>query len=140
MTAKLAKQIDWKKRAWSLMSEFVRRRDNGKCYTCSTQKPWFEMQAGHYIPGSISPPALFFDFRNVHCQCVACNLYKSGNLSVYAVRLEAQYGSGILQELDTLKKSRSKWSITDYQQLIHTLKRELLALDGRDICQMEADK
>ena len=40
-----------------------------------------------------------YDERNNHCQCVACNVFKKGNLTVYALRLIKIYGTKLLEEL-----------------------------------------
>lgn len=39
-----------------------------------------------------------------HHNCVNCNMYQSGNLSVYAVKLEQKYGYGILQEFEAIRQ------------------------------------
>jgi hypothetical protein len=87
-----------KKALWTIFSKWIRARDNYICYTCG--KPG--NHAGHYVPQS-KGNALRWNEKNVHCQCMSCNCYKSGNLSVYALNLEKQYGAGILQEFDVIK-------------------------------------
>jgi len=69
------------------MSLHVRIRDKGICYTCGVQKEISEMQAGHRHHGKLS-----LDERNIHCQCVKCNMYLSGNLGAYERRLIEEYG------------------------------------------------
>jgi hypothetical protein len=57
------------------------------------------MNAGHYWHG-----VLDFEEKNVHPQCPPCNRLKRGNLQNYALALEANYGPGILQELDRMRR------------------------------------
>ena len=98
----------WKKKAWKVFSKYIKTKysKNGycQCITCGKQHPLEETHAGHYIHGNTKPT--YFDERNVHPQCVACNMHRSGNLNQYALYLEGRYGVGILQELDA--KSNGK--------------------------------
>ena len=91
-------------KAWVLFSKVVREEEHYICFTCgkSMLDDKAHCHAGHYVPrGKVS--SLRYDRRNVHAQCAPCNLYMSGNLSVYAVELEAKYGYGILQEFDKIR-------------------------------------
>lgn len=90
-----------KLRADRIFSIFIRERDKHICYTSGKWLDPKESQCGHYI--SRSYLALRYDERNCHCQSVAENIFKKGNLPVYALKLEAQYGQGILQELESIK-------------------------------------
>ena len=56
-----------------------------------------DMQTGHYEHGDY--PGTWLNEKNLHTQCSQCNTYMGGNRNVYAIRLEARYGYGILQEL-----------------------------------------
>lgn len=88
---------------WRHFSIYV-RYTSVSCFTCGK---WLEPKnanAGHYIhEGNRDIWLLKSDSRNVHAQCVHCNKYLRGNLTAYALRLEAIYGSGVLQELESLK-------------------------------------
>ena len=108
--AKLIKKLD------KVFSIFIRKRDKGKCFTCSTQKPWKEMDAGHYKKRQHLGTR--WDERNVNCQDTSCNSFKGGNMDVYAIRLEAKYGYGILQELEELKKKDKKYKTSELEKLI----------------------
>lgn len=105
-----------KLKADRIFSLFIRKRDNGVCYTCGKVGEIKEMQCGHYI--SRNYLSTRFDEQNCHCQCVGCNVFKKGNYTVYAVNLEKQYGNGILQELEHKKNEMVKFSISDYEELI----------------------
>lgn len=82
-------------------SRHIRNRDRHICYTTGKWLNPKESQCGHYI--SRNYLALRYDERNCHCQSIAENIFKKGNLPVYALKLEAQYGQGILQELESIK-------------------------------------
>jgi len=64
-----------------------------------------EAQACHYVPKSLGLE-VYFEERNVHAGCVSCNMFKHGNLHEYAPFLEKKYGTGILQELQKLRRSK----------------------------------
>lgn len=91
----MRKTKGWKKKAWTEFSKYIRNRDK-RCITCGSTT---SLQAGHYIHNRLD-----FNEVNISAQCSGCNLYKSGNLTQYALYLEATYGKGILQKLDTLAK------------------------------------
>ena len=92
-------------KAWRLLSKIVRTEEKYICFTCGkdmSQDP-SSCDAGHFVPrGKVS--LLRYNRKNVHVQCDQCNRYLSGNLSVYAVKLEEKYGFGILQEFDAIRK------------------------------------
>ena len=108
--AKLIKKLD------KVFSIFIRKRDKGKCFTCSTQKPWKEMDAGHYKKRQHMGTR--FNEKNVQTQCTACNRFKGGRMDIYAIRLEEKYGYGILQELEELKKKDKKYKTSELEELI----------------------
>jgi hypothetical protein len=107
-----------------LVSELVRRRDDGVCYTCNTKRPWKEMQCGHYVKRGCW--RLRFDLRNLHCQCPRCNMYLGGNMDNYAVHLIKDYGIEILDELQRLKNMpEKKWKVAELEQMILETKKRL---------------
>lgn len=90
------------KKLWELRSILIRKRENGICYTCGVRE-WNNelgendirgMQAGHFRHG-----VLDFDDINIHCQCIKCNHFLSGNLAVYSRKLISHYG---LEEVERL--------------------------------------
>ena len=92
-------------KAWRLLSKIVRAEEKYICFTCGkdmSQEP-SSCDAGHFVPrGKVS--MLRYNRKNVHSQCDFCNRHMSGNLSIYAVKLEEKYGYGILQEFDAIRK------------------------------------
>jgi len=113
MKSKRLRRFD---KAWKLLSEYVRRRDKGVCFTCSKVRPWKEQQAGHFIHGKHTP--VYFDEFNVHCQCVTCNHFKSGDRDVYLRNIQKKYG---IKKGDELLAERDKvkhWGIKELEALI----------------------
>lgn len=105
-----------------MFSQHIRTReadDYGlvKCFTCPRKGHWKEFQAGHYVAQSISL-ALVFDERNVQVQCGGCNLFKSGNPTVFAVELRKKYGPAILEELQALRQEGFRYTRADYEEMI----------------------
>lgn len=124
--AKLPPLPRLKKKLWKLFSEYIRRRDadedgNVKCFTCFRFSHWTQLQAGHYIPQSIAL-SLVFNEKNVHAQCPGCNLFKNGNMSVYAVELRKRYGENILEELQSLRKEGFRYTRVEYMEMIEKYK------------------
>lgn len=85
-----------KKQADKVFSKWIRQRDKN-CYTCGGRA----QQCGHYV--SRSYLALRYSEENAHAQCVSCNIFKNGNLTVYALRLCDQYGVYKLKEFERQK-------------------------------------
>jgi len=127
--AKLPPLPRLKKKLWKIFSEYIRRRDadeNGmvKCFTCPKIMHWKESQAGHYIPQSIALSLVFHE-KNVHAQCAGDNLYKRGNLTVYAIELQKRYGPGILEELQSMRQENFRYTRVDYDEMISVYKEKL---------------
>lgn len=107
-----------RRKAWGLMSEFVRRRDRGICFTCGIKKNWEEQQAGHFIHRD----HLDFNFVNINCQCPRCNKFLSGNLDVYAEKLIAKYGELEFMKLCALRHKVVPWRVSDLENIIGNIK------------------
>jgi hypothetical protein len=118
MKEKSLKQL--KKLADKYCSEYIRQRDKGICFTCGNIKIWKYQQNGHYI--SRNYLSTRFLERNCHCQCVSCNVFKKGNMDVYALRLTQKYGPEILEELDKIKHEECKLTRENYKNLIEVFK------------------
>jgi len=91
-----------RKIADKVFSEYIRRRDKGKCYTCPKQGDWKRMQCGHFIPRQYLP--VRYDEVNCHCQCYACNMLYNGQPGAFASRLERDYGRGTVEMLEKARK------------------------------------
>ena len=90
---------------WEMYSIVIRKENADsdgmvRCYTCGELLKWNggQLHAGHYKHGDNC--GTWTNKKNVKPQCSGCNTYRNGNRDVYAVKLEAEYGFGILQELD----------------------------------------
>lgn len=123
-----AKSLSWWKRiADSTFSEYIRKKDavNGiaTCVTCGNKGPWQKLQNGHYV--SRSHLSLRYSETNCHVQCIACNMFKHGNMDDYALFLQREYGPDILDLLAKEKQKINKMSIPDYQALIDTYKQKI---------------
>lgn len=98
--AQLKKELD------KVFSEYIRRRDDGQCYTCPKKDEWKRMQNGHFVPRQYL--AVRYDEMNCHCQCYACNVLYNGQPSAYAARLERDYGPGTVALLEGKRKLITK--------------------------------
>jgi hypothetical protein len=90
---------DLKAEAQKEVNAFVRARDHGlPCISCG--KAWQpDFQAGHYRSrGAASHLAL--DVRNIHGQCVQCNLHKHSNAVEYRIRLVERCGLALVEALE----------------------------------------
>jgi hypothetical protein len=87
------------KKAWKLISDYVRQQGAdsegyNNCYTCGKREYWNVLQCGHFFHGKLD-----FDLRNLRPQCPACNMYKSGDLANYAVKLMTELGVEGMEQL-----------------------------------------
>jgi hypothetical protein len=111
---------------WKLFSKWTRllnADDDGwvNCYTCGKKAHYKEMQAGHYLKSSYK--GVKFDPQNVKPQCARCNLYLNGFQSSFAIHLEQEYGSGILQALE--QRKFDVITRLDYMKMIEFYKHEV---------------
>ena len=114
-----------RKLAWKLQSEYIRRSSKGICFTCGDKRNWKFQQAGHYI----HKDCLDYDPINIHCQCVRCNKWLSGNSGVYCERLVAEYGEEAVVDLRTRSMQVRKFTITELEQIIDGNKMRLAELE-----------
>ena len=113
---------------WKLVSEYVRRRDKGICFTCGIKKPWEEMQAGHFIPQSLCNTDSKYAEWNIHCQCHRCNINLGGNVVAYRVAMEKKYGAGVCSMVEKENKETTKWVYKDYEEAIEMYKNKVSEL------------
>ena len=113
---KLIKLSKLKKKAEVVCHRYIVIRDKGICFTCG--KPGD--QAGHFCHNRLD-----FYLMNLHCQCVACNHFRSGNLGVYAVNLDKKYGLGTAEALIARSHTQSnKFSREELEGIIEQYKPE----------------
>ena len=86
-----------------LFSLFIRHKYmvNGiiYCYTCNKKMLLKEAQNGHYM--SRRHLATRYHVDNCRPQCYGCNVCGYGKKEEFAIKLECEYGYGVLQELHT---------------------------------------
>jgi hypothetical protein len=127
--SKLKKELD----KW--FSLFIRLRDATdeglvQCFTCGVVKHYKSgMQCGHFQSRSFL--ATRFDEENCQPQCVACNMFKSGEQYKFSVALDSKYGEGTAEELERIARKTIKinrWQYEDeisyYKELVENLKKE----------------
>lgn len=107
----------FKKYLWIIFSKYIRLRDKGVCISCGMMDEVKNMDAGHYKPRTAGL-SLFFDERNVNCQCKKCNRTLNGNLTKYAFALKIKYGEEILNELEEKVNEKIKISIPEYRRKV----------------------
>lgn len=104
-----------KKKAWKIQSIYIRKKADGKCYTCPDKREWKEQDCGHYQHGD----ALDFEAEtNLRCQCVRCNRYLHGNSGVFLSRLIKELGYDPTDELLLKKKQVKKWTREELELII----------------------
>lgn len=120
-----------KKKAWKLLSEFIRRShaDEGgtnQCYTCGRLMHWKESQAGHAIGGRRG--AVLLDETIIKVQCCACNVFLRGNYPVFTTKLIKEKGMEWWE--GKLEQSRQvrKWSRAELEEFIDSYKQKLGAM------------
>ena len=99
------KSLSWlKDKAWTLLSQIVRRADAGHdgycaCYTCNRSLHWkYDAEAGHAIGGRSA--SVLFDESIIRVQCRQCNSKyhgKGGNYPVFIARLMRAHEPGGLE-------------------------------------------
>lgn len=103
------RKTNWKKRAWSEFSRYIRLRDalettGGRdyfvCCTCNKRLPIAMAQAGHAIGGRGNSILLHEEL--VNAQCSGCNM--TGNYAAYSLFMIKHYGLERWEELVILSK------------------------------------
>jgi hypothetical protein len=116
----MATVLQLKKKLDKVFSEYIRRSNSNfglaMCVTCGVEKPWKELQNGHYISRGNS--VLRYDERNCHVQCAGCNVFKNGNYPKYALFMIDRYGVGILKQLETEAKEIKRWKVPELEAMI----------------------
>jgi len=112
-----------KSKSWKLMSEHVRVSNIvgegfNVCVTCGSVRHYKEMHAGHFIHAS-KGSFVSYDKRNIHPQCVKCNVYLGGNLIEYTLFIQNHYGPETVDELKQLKNTIMKRA--DFEEVIERL-------------------
>ena len=103
------------KDAVKVFNAWVRNRDmkrlGGVCYTC----PGLGNQAGHWRHNN---NATKFNEILVNLQGPKCNLYMSGNLAAYTLRLVKEHGQEKIDELYRLSHTTKQFKRKDLEAII----------------------
>jgi len=99
--SKLVKKLD------SVFSQYIRKKNadkNGNCSCCTCGKVlhWKEIQAGHFM--SRKHYSIRWDERNVHPQCVACNVFRYGEQYKYSIFLGKELADVLYLQSKEIKK------------------------------------
>lgn len=119
----------FKKELDRIFSIYIRMRDRGVCFTCGDIKHWKYQQNGHFV--SRIHLSLRFDEINCHCQCAGCNIFKSGNMDEYSVRLVRKYGKNVLETLNKRKWETVKLDIAWYTDQIEGYNSKITLLSEK---------
>lgn len=116
-----------KKNLWKLISIFIRTKyadKNGyvKCVTCDKKSPWKEMQAGHFVPGGTGNSAKW-DTRNIHPQCVGCNIFGRGMWHKYYSFMLEKYGQETINDIIKKSQKELQLKIPHYEEEIERYKK-----------------
>lgn len=122
-----------KRKAWEAFSKYIRLRDTCKlgteCYTCGKWGDFKRMHAGHFQPGRHN--IFEFDERQVHAQCVSCNMFKRGNWPPYYKRMVKEYGqeevNKMLEDRNTIKPMKAY----EYEELYKKYKAKAKEYETR---------
>lgn len=110
-----------KKKAWKLLSFYVRTKDVDKrgraqCFTCGIKKPWKKMHAGHFVQGR--RPSILFELDIIRVQCVGCNRFRHGNLNVFTPLMIQHIGLDKVYDYWDLAETSVDRKPEDYVKLI----------------------
>lgn len=112
----------------SVFSIYIRQKDaiNGiaKCVTCGDQKEWKYQQNGHYMSRGHYPTR--WDETNCHVQCAACNVFKKGNYTEYALYMIDRYGANHLEALKRKANSGEKIPTPVIREMIEEYRKKVL--------------
>lgn len=120
------------KKAWKLMSEWVRRsnadwRGYVACVTCGKQYIWNsgDIHAGHWIHDKLE-----YDPRNINPQCRNCNYKYNKNVNTrYGLFMARTYGVEVMDELIKLSNTKgNSYNILELKEIIEDLKIKIANL------------
>jgi hypothetical protein len=113
-----------KRKAIHTFNAFIRARDkDNPCVSCGVIVKENMAHASHFKPAN-TYSYLRFDESNVHKSCSRCNVFLSGNLNEYRIRIVERIGQSELDRLDMPNQSK-KWSIEELKNIIETYKQKI---------------
>ncbi len=96
--SKLMKELDLIFSRWVRLSN-ADQEGFVSCYTCGHTSHYKKMQNGHYI--SRFYKKYRFDERNCRVQCSMCNMWKSGDIPTFRMKLVEELGLEVVQEMES---------------------------------------
>lgn len=123
----------YKERAWKIFSEYVRRKHSdaegySRCYTCEVVAHWKNLQCGHAIPGRNN--AVLLDDSICRPQCCLCNVFKHGQLHIFATKLQLENGQDWWMQKLADSNRAVKVGRAEYEVIIEDLKKKV-----EELCQ-----
>lgn len=123
-----------KKKAWKVVSLFVRKRDSneqgyGHCCTCGRLIHYTQGDAGHFLSGRMN--GILFDVRGIHLQCKPCNggfrnqKFSRDDVAInYRAFMKVNYGEDVIKDLERLQRTVKQWKVGELEEIIkkYTLK------------------
>jgi hypothetical protein len=120
---KIPKIETLKNKAWRVCSDYIRMRDKYVCFTCKKKCNKNNSNAGHFQHGKNTP--IYLHEKNVHCQCVSCNLYYSGRLDVYLRNIQKKYGVKVGDWLMKEGGKKHKYTVEELENIIDYYKQKI---------------
>ena len=116
------------KNLWDLVSKYIRLKEKGICFTCGAVKDWKETHCGHFLHQA-KTSKLAYERKILHCQCVKCNNFLSGNLLEYTVKMVKLHGLKQVEKWKREAKWVYKWKREELEKLIEEYKIKIKALE-----------
>jgi len=120
---KITKQMVWEVFSKCIRLKYADKNGYVICFTCGTKIYWKKAQAGHGASGRGN--SILFNEKFVRPQCVRCNIFLKGNYDVFHAKLIKEYGSGVLDEINKLKKTIKKFTQSELKELYEHYKKEV---------------
>ena len=123
-----------KKEADSWFSLYIRLKNSDwrgytTCYTCGHVSHYKKgMQCGHFASRRFLNTR--FDEENVRVQCMACNMFKKGNMNVYAEKLIEENGADFIAEINKKADIPSKADRAWWLEKLDYYKKKVKTLDN----------
>lgn len=117
-----------KRKLDEIFSIYIRLRDSNSngiimCYCCGKPLPWRKSENMHFIPRQHM--SLRFNEVNCHAGCTRCNHYLNGNIEMYTLNLQKEYGEDIVEKLTIARNQTNKMSVFEYQVMINFYKKKV---------------
>ena len=114
-----------------IFSTYIRLRDadpNGyiRCYCCGYPVHWKLAHNGHFFSRRFLGTR--FNEQNCNACCVPCNTYNNGNLKAYEEHLRREYGEGIIDKLEMLKNTLTKFAPYEIEEMKEEYKQKVKEL------------